>query len=399
MEEFKQNNNGGVLKKVLISGPLLSNSGYGVHSRQIFQFLSKINDIDLYCNILDWGNCPWHLSDDYTNNEFSQIINKHIPESQLYDIRFDECFSVNYPAEWVCLGKKNIGITAGVETNLVPASWLSCIDKMNTIIVPSAFTKKAFSNTFSGKFDSKIKVVPEYFYDEFLHQNSINVEVLNKIKESKKVLIVGQITSLDSECDRKNIINSIESSYRILSNIDDTCLVLKLNYENNSKISYQKLKKIIKPIIDNLKLEVKNKVPVYLIHGNFKPLEMKYLYENVSVLLSLSKGEGFGLTLLEAAACGTPIIATDYSAYTEFLKDSFLKVDYTLDNIPSKKVSNIFVKNSKWANFKNKSLHQTIDNFFNNIDKHNNIANNLKFEMIKNFNKEVITEKFKKCLQ
>ena len=44
-----------------------------------------------------------------------------------------------------------------------------------------------------------------------------------------------------------------------------------------------------------------------------KPIELKSLYssEKVSALVSLSKGEGFGLTLLEAAACGLPMVATN----------------------------------------------------------------------------------------
>lgn len=45
--------------------------------------------------------------------------------------------------------------------------------------------------------------------------------------------------------------------------------------------------------------------------------EMAVLYNAFDVLLSPSAGEGFGLTLLEAQACGVPVVATAFSAQTE----------------------------------------------------------------------------------
>jgi glycosyltransferase involved in cell wall biosynthesis len=45
--------------------------------------------------------------------------------------------------------------------------------------------------------------------------------------------------------------------------------------------------------------------------------EMAVLYNAMDVLVSPSAGEGFGLGLIEAQACGVPVIATDFSAQTE----------------------------------------------------------------------------------
>lgn len=44
---------------------------------------------------------------------------------------------------------------------------------------------------------------------------------------------------------------------------------------------------------------------------------MSALYSGFDVLLNISKGEGFGIPVLEAQACGTPAIVSDFSAMPE----------------------------------------------------------------------------------
>jgi D-inositol-3-phosphate glycosyltransferase len=49
----------------------------------------------------------------------------------------------------------------------------------------------------------------------------------------------------------------------------------------------------------------------------FAPEEMAGIYAGLDVLLNTSMGEGFGLTVLEAQACGVPAIVTDFTALSE----------------------------------------------------------------------------------
>lgn len=48
------------------------------------------------------------------------------------------------------------------------------------------------------------------------------------------------------------------------------------------------------------------------------------LYPAFDVLLNPSMGEGFGIPILEAQACGTPVIASDHSAMTELTQAGWL---------------------------------------------------------------------------
>ena len=61
----------------------------------------------------------------------------------------------------------------------------------------------------------------------------------------------------------------------------------------------------------------------------FAPLDdakMAQIFSSFDVLLNCSMGEGFGIPVLEAAACGTPSIVTDFSAMPEVAGPSPWKV-------------------------------------------------------------------------
>jgi glycosyltransferase involved in cell wall biosynthesis len=46
---------------------------------------------------------------------------------------------------------------------------------------------------------------------------------------------------------------------------------------------------------------------------------MAGLYSSFDVLLAASRGEGFGIPVIEAQACGVPVIVTDWTAQTELV--------------------------------------------------------------------------------
>jgi glycosyltransferase involved in cell wall biosynthesis len=58
--------------------------------------------------------------------------------------------------------------------------------------------------------------------------------------------------------------------------------------------------------------------------GYIQPAEIAEWYNIIDVLLECSYGEGFGLPVLEAQACGVPVIATDASAMTELSPHGWL---------------------------------------------------------------------------
>ena len=79
----------------------------------------------------------------------------------------------------------------------------------------------------------------------------------------------------------------------------------------------------------------------------------------------MTRGEGYGLPLLEAAASGLPVIVTGWSGHTDFLKgDGYLKLKYSLVPVSKSRIDkNIFVDGSKWAEPDVKSTIESLSKF------------------------------------
>jgi glycosyltransferase involved in cell wall biosynthesis len=90
-----------------------------------------------------------------------------------------------------------------------------------------------------------------------------------------------------------------------------------------------------------------------------------YRSPKVDALISLTRGEGFGLPILEAAANDLPVIATGWSAHTEFMsKGKYVKIEYDLQPVHQTKIDNqIFMPGSSWAHPREEDVKKKIKKF------------------------------------
>lgn len=332
------------MKKVVLRAPVFSASGYGTHSRQIARWLLSKPDIDLIVHPVNWGMTHWYMD----AAAFGGLIGELHKRSRDEKGPFDASFQVQLPNEWSKdLAAINVGITAAVETLTCNPSWVKNCEAMNAVVVPSTFSKAVIER--SGEIDrTKIRVIHESFPDALLHASKkLDINVGSKFN----FLTVGQMTSRTPECDRKNTFNTIKWFCEAFAGNRDVGLIIKTNNGRDTKIDRKVTIDTLKQVLAHVR---KGDLPrVHLLHGCMSDDEMASLYKHDSVkaFVTFSRGEGFGLPMLEAAASGLPIIAPNWSGYLDFLSlGKFIKVDFELTEISKSRVDGtIFMEHAKWA--------------------------------------------------
>ena len=363
------------MKSVLLRGPFLTLSGYGVHSRQIARWALSRKDWNVSVQATPWGITPWYINTDGEGGLVGEIMSKTIDIRQNHP-RFDMSIQVQLPNEWdPSLAKINIGVSACVETDRCNPQWIDACNRMTAIVVPSEFTKKVLENT--GNVKVPVIVIPESFYDEILDET---IEPLNhEFSTNFNFLVFGQLTGNNPENDRKNLFYTLKWMCEEFKDNPDVGIILKTNSGKATKIDRMVTQKFLNDLLKTVRRGPYPKV--HLLHGKMASSDMVSLYKNetVKALVSLTRGEGYGLPLLEAAAAGLPVIATGWSGHTDFLgKGKFISVDYTLDEIHPTRVDNkIFMQGSRWANAKESDAKRKLKKFYEKPHMPQNWANSL----------------------
>lgn len=379
------------VKKVVLRAPVLSQSGYGVHSRQIARWLLSRPDIDLIVHPVQWGITPWYLDATAQDGLIGEIMSRSRDDKGPFDVSVQ----VQLPNEWSTdLAKKNIGVTAGVETTICNPAWVTAVNAMDHVIVPSSFVKSTFERTgVLANNGANVSVVPESFIDSIVHESLGSTTTMNvEFDTIFNFLLIGQMTGRSSENDRKNIFNTLKWFCETFSEDKDVGLVLKTNSGRESKIDRLVTVDIIKQV---LSLVRKGPYPkVHLLHGIMSDADVASLYRHPSIkaLITLTRGEGFGLPILEAAASGVPVIATNWSGHMDFMKlGKFVKVDFELKQIPKSRVdNNIFVSDAKWAEVSETDVKRRLEKFRRSPDVPKEWALELKDKLLERFSYDAI---------
>lgn len=171
------------------------------------------------------------------------------------------------------------------------------IPKADIIIVDSEFTK--------SELITRLDIDENKIYVVLLGVNE-NYKLLNKEECKKKFNLnpnIKYIIIASSNQQWKNM----EFITKIVDKIDNY-MFIKVGYGHN----------LTNPKVINL--------------GNINEIDMPYLYNASDLILNASLYEGFGLPVLEAMACGCPVISSNAASLPEVVGDAGILLDAN-DNI------------------------------------------------------------------
>ena len=400
------------MKRVLLEAPILTQSGYGEHSRLVFRALSQREDIDLYISPLNWGATSWCSNYDSERVEIDNCVKKFQTyiahaKAQETQVHFDLHLHVGILSEFEPKAPKTISITAGIETDRVSANWLIKTHKgLSKMIVPSEHAKNSFLTTSYQAINESnntktmiecsvpIDVVP-YPVKKFKDTSALDLNLKTKFN----FLSVGLLSP------RKNFSSMIKWFVEEFRN-DNVGLILKTSQSTGSNLDKVNTRKILKNTLNKVDyFNEKTKCKVYLLHGDLTEEELHSLYsrEDIHAYLTTTHGEGYGLPIFEAAYSGLPVVATDWSGHLDFLtapykesgkikqKKLFVNLDYELKEIQKEVVwKNILEEGSRWAYVKKSSFKKKVRSIYKNYGMYKKWSSSLKGHVLEKYSEEKV---------
>jgi len=395
---------------LVYQAPVFTRSGYGDHARDVLKSFYDLDRYDIKIVPTRWGTTPQNQAD--PTSEFGKWMLSNIVTQ--VNRKPDVFVQMSVANEFEPKGNFNIGITAGVETTVLPKEFIDGGNKMDLILVPSQFTKSLFEKTQFQEQDKQTKQVIRVFKNEkpvevlfegvdietYVNYPKSDVDILDGIESDFNFLFVGHWLKGNLGQDRKDIgmlIKTFSTIFKYLPKEKRPGLVLKTSSAGFSVIDRENMREKIESIIKDLK----DVPPIYLLHGDLKDEEMAQLYNHpkVKAMLSFTKGEGYGRPLAEFATTGKPIIVSKWSGLVDFLPpENTVFLDGQLTDVHQSAADKFLLKESKWFTVNYSDAANKIYQVFNDYNNHLKKSAGLKTNIVNNFTMEKMTEELGKIM-
>lgn len=263
-------------------------------------------------------------------NKIGPLLNKSIkPDTNIVHMVPPLMVSYTKP------GIPNIGYTVW-ETTKLPENWVTICNKMSEIWVPSAWNVEVFK-------DSGVKVtVKKIEHTVDLNQFSQSVTVDLGLPKDKFIFY-----SIFQWSERKNPAATIKAFLSEFSKNDDVVLVLKTYKKDGSQLDRDSVRDEINAI--KASMHISDAPQITLLHKMMSRQEILSLHRTGHCLVSPHRAEGWGCTIQEALAMGTPVIATGFGGNMEFMNsDNSYVLDYHLTPVSGMSM-NIYSGRGMWA--------------------------------------------------
>ncbi len=308
---------------IAIDGPLMSmNSLTVVNSQLALQLIRRAYRVSLISDLM--------IDNTFFSDPNHKILKSYLNKFKKNDITISHYFPPKNQkpnsSKWVVIQPWEFGS--------IPKDWVNIFNNLvDEVWVPSNFVKNIFTN--DGIDNNKIKIIPNGINPEVFKKSDIKYPL--KTKKRVKFLFVGGTIY------RKGIDILLKAYTSAFNADDDVCLIIK---DVASKTVYKDSNYLNQ--IKQIK-SLANVPEIEYIDINLTSGELAALYNTCDFLIHPYRGEGFGLPVLEAMACGLIPIVTRGGATEDFCDDSnSIKINSHIKYLESNYIGNYLTVNKPW---------------------------------------------------
>jgi len=295
-----------VLDALQVRGPFKGPSGYEHHVRE---FVRELHRQGVAIELVDypaWGPArlpaklrdPWFESLDRPTGA-RVVLHFLMPHQVLPDPK-----------------RANVNFTMFEATRIQPA-WVAHSRRHDLIVLPTDSSRRAWVE--SGVPRSKLRQCPLGINPA---RFSGSAEPMPLRRATGEPLSQYRVRFLNvSELGRrKNILGLLRAWLRATSRRDDAVLIVKLGCYTPDRVAL--LRRQVERLERQSGRGLGDAAPVHFVSEQFSDIDMPGLYAAATHYISLSFGEGWDQSMVEAAASGLRLIAPNHSAYTAYLDPS-----------------------------------------------------------------------------
>ncbi|MBA4191959.1 MAG: glycosyl transferase [Planctomycetaceae bacterium] len=246
-------------------------------------------------------------------------------------------------------GEYRIGYTM-LETDGVPNSWVEQANRMDEIWVPSTFNVRTMrdSGVVRPIHCMPLGIDPHYFHPRI------------KGSRHKQVFTFLSVFEWGERKAPEILLRAFTDEF--LAREDVVLLLKVVNRDEDIEVREQIAQLNLARNGGRVLLSLNDVIPTY---------QLGSLYRSADCFVLPSRGEGWGMPVLEAMACGLPVIATNWSAMTDFLDES---VAYPLDveRLVPAKAKCPYYKGFSWAEPSYEHLRAQMRHIFEHQDEAHN---------------------------
>ena len=205
------------------------------------------------------------------------------------------------------------------ESTRLPPLYLSKLESFDRVWVPSAWGRETLiANGISAL---KIDVVPEGVNAEIFAPIEITHDRYDRSQRPFRFLTIGKYE--ERKC-YPLLLDAFGATFGNQSQIE---LMIKADFF----LDHHRKREQLEHEVASRKLH-----NVSLVWGDWSQTALSGAYQEADAFVLPTRAEGWGLPLIEALACGIPVLTTNHSGQSEFLSavpEKFLEIAYSMTTI------------------------------------------------------------------